>query len=418
MLFRPGSSADGDVRSPSLFLRDLARVVPLLRGEPRPTGRPAPRLAECFTASDLALFAAARARDAAAPPRSSSSPEPCSPAGDPSLAQRAARWRRAAADALEDGAPLARFERSVARVSATSLDAAAACRHRHFLRAVVGVPEDDAPFGGPAFGYRDEGTLLHEALRRAVLAPDAAVADVVAEVLAWAAGTGARDLAPVDEVEGERMGRELGRVLTLFRERARETAGALEPLAEGLELAFGRGEDAAVRLGEGADAFSLRGQIDRIDVAGRDAVVIDYKRSPGSVESASQAFDRGIDFQLPLYAAAVERLFDLEVVGFEWVAATRRARRGRWNERAAALYAPRREGRPLKTYAPDAWRALLGDVLERAGATVRAVRAGDHALQTEDAKRCGGCAYFHVCRTSFVRGRVPEAGADEAEGVA
>ena len=56
------------------------------------------------------------------------------------------------------------------------------------------------------------------------------------------------------------------------------------------------------------------------------------------------------------------------------------------------------------------WRALLGDVLDRASATVRAVREGDHALQTEDAKRCGGCAYFHVCRTSFVRGRVPEAG--------
>ena len=432
VLFRPGSSADGDARSPSLYLRDLERVVGVRPGETRPAGRPAPRLAESCTLSDLALFAAAHANDPAECDPGSPVPDvelarALLARGDGSLLRRAARWRRAAADPLgesvlgpvaAEGAacearwPLDRFERSVEVVSATTLGAATACRHRHFLRAVVGVPEDEAPFAGPSFGYREEGTLLHEALRRALLEPETPAAEIAAGVLAWAARTGGRDLAPLDEVEGERLGRELGRVLTLFREREQETAGALVPAAGGLELAFGRAGDEPVRLGHGPGAFTLRGQIDRVDVAGRDAVVVDYKRSSGSVDASARAFEQGIDLQLPLYAAALERLLDVEVVGFEWVAATRRARRGRWSARAAALFQPRQEGTAPQACTPEDWRALLADRVASASATVEAVRAGDHALQTEDAKRCGRCAYFHVCRTSFVRGRVPEAGAE------
>ena len=412
VLFRPGSSGDGDARSPSLFLRDLERVAALRESVPRPTGRPAPRLEECYTSSDLALFAAARARDRTAGADESELARALLARGDVTLSARAARWRREAADLLSD-VPLERFDRSVAVVSATMLGAATACQHRHFLRAVVGIPEDDVPFGGPAFGYRDEGTLLHEALRRAMVEPDLPVSDIASAVLAWASAEGGRDLAPVDEVERARLDAELLRVLTLFRERERETAGDLAPLAGGLELAFGSGAHEAVRLGDGPGAFRLRGQIDRIDTAGRSAVVIDYKRSGGSVGAAAKAFEEGIDLQLPLYASAVERLFDLQVVGFEWVAAARRVRRGRWSEQAAALYGRRQEGTAPKALAHDEWRALLGDVVERASNTVQAVREGEHALQTVDAKRCGRCAYFHVCRTSFVRGRVPESAGDQ-----
>lgn len=415
VLFRPGSSGDGDARAPSLFLRDLDRVVETTKRPPRPTGRAAPRLAECFTASDLALFAAATARDPGADAEEAELARALLARGDETLVPRAARWRRGAADALGDKVELARFERSVALVSATTLGAAAACRYRHFLRAVVGVPEDDALLEGPAFGARDEGTLLHRALRQAVETPDRTDAEVVADVLAWAAGPGRRDLAPVDEVELDRLERELLRVVALFRDRERETAGPLRPLAGGLERAFGTGDDPPVDLGEGAGAFALRGTIDRIDVAGQQAVIVDYKRSHGSVDRAAKACAEGIDLQLPLYAAAMEGLLDREVVGIEWVAATRRRRRGRWSKDAEVLYESRREGVAPVAEAPDAWRAFLADAVERASTVVADVRVGGHALQMEDAKRCGHCAYFAVCRTSFVRGRVPEA-TEEAQG--
>lgn len=412
VLFRPGCSEGGDVRSASLYLRDLERVVSLeTTAVRRSLGRSAPKRLECFTRRDWALFAAATARDAKAEASDRDLARALLERGETDLHRRAGRWRRREADPLGTvSSPLReRFAASVRRVSATRLGVALACRHRHFLAYVVGVVQDEVPFDGPRFGAREEGTLLHEALRRALAEPSRTPEEISEAVLSEAGGKGPRGIRLPDEIQWDLTARELARVVALLRDREAGYGGFWKPLDGGLELAFGR--DASLTLGEEETGFALEGRIDRIDARGRRAVVIDYKRSKDGVKRASAALDAGIDLQLPLYAAAVERLLGLEVVGFEWVAATARLRRGRWNGAVAELAEGRRENDPLPLLEPGVFRALLDEAITRAATVVAAVRAGDHTRQVEDAKRCGDCPWRTVCRPAFgSRSPIPDEG--------
>ncbi len=130
--------------------------------------------------------------------------------------------------------------------------------------------------------------------------------------------------------------------------------------------------------------------------------MIDYKRSPGSVKNADEAFTEGVDVQLPLYAAAVEKELGLDVVGFEWVAATARARRGRWNDRAHDLYEGRREVDTLKELPAEEFRAVIDGAVEISAEVVARLRRADHAKHV-DADTCGSCAWRTVCRAAHGR---------------
>ncbi len=411
-LFRPGASAEGDARAPSLFLRDVERIVDLGGvTTTRAPGRAAPAHDQAYTTQDWALVAAATARraDATADTRALASALLASL--DPDLPRRAARWRRRKADVFEDPARWReRFEGAVAHVSATAINAALICPRRHFYRAVARVPEDDVPFDGPTFGPRERGTLVHELLRRAVLAPEAAAPDLVASLLTWAEQEGRADLKPLDAGERAVEARELERVLRLFRDRERVTQGPFAPLPTALELSF---ED--LELKRDGLSLRLRGQIDRVDHYEGRAVVLDYKLSKTSADAGRAGWKHGTDVQLPLYAHAVKALLGLDVVGLEWMAARERQRAVQWATGADEELAMRREGRGQARGDGDTFTARVEDALASALIVVEGVRSGAFTLQEEDAKRCGTCPWRSVCRPGQFRFGAD--GDDEGEGV-
>ncbi|MHC5011141.1 MAG: UvrD-helicase domain-containing protein [Planctomycetota bacterium] len=380
VLSRPGCTEDGEPRAASPFLRDVAGVVRARSiGTPRPPGRPAPLHAECFTRRDLALYAAAHASATDVSAEEGALARALLARGDPAVLRRAARWRRPVADPLEDDGDGGRFRRSVEVVSPTTVNAAVACRHRHFLRRVVGIPEDDVPLAGPAFDVRDEGTLVHAALRRAVEAPEEDEAIVVEGTLRDHGGS-------MGAWERELVGRDLERMVRLFRRRETVLASPLAPIAGGLERSFGRGGE--LTLGAGTHAFAMEGRMDRVDAHRGDAVVIDYKLSANSVTAGERGYRKGEDLQLPLYGAAVEVLTGLRVVGLEWVAARTRYRRGVFSEARVDLLDGRREGVQPKQCDDELFRRILHDAVARAGDVVSQLRRAEHVKQQEDPERC------------------------------
>ena len=400
VLFRPGASAEGDARAPSLFLRDLERIVDLGDATTRrPPGRAAPPRAEAYTRQDWALFAAATARraDAAAGDRvlAAALLEEL----DDDLLRRASRWRRRSADDVSwTRTWIERFAASMAHVSATALNTALVCPRRHLYRAVARVPEDDVPFGGPTFGPRERGTLVHELLRRAVLEPEAEAATLVAAVLTWAEGEGRGDLKPLDATDRDVEARELERVLRLFRDRERVTRGPFAPRPDALELAF---QD--LELTRGGRTLRLRGQIDRVDQHASRAVVVDYKLSKGSATAGRKGWKDGVDIQLPLYAHAVKELLGLDVVGLEWVAARERQRAVQWSDVAEEALAMRVEGSGQTADEARTFATRVEDALDAALTVVDAARAGRFDLQDLDPKRCGTCPWRSVCRPGQFR---------------
>ena len=72
-------------------------------------------------------------------------------------------------------------------VSPSQVNAGLACRHRHFLRHVARVPEDDLPLVASEPDRRDLGSAVHAALCEAVRRHDASPREVADAVLSGAA---------------------------------------------------------------------------------------------------------------------------------------------------------------------------------------------------------------------------------------
>ncbi len=402
VLVRSTATPDGDPRPPSLFLEQVERTVRLSEATvSRPAGRPAPARSECYTPRDLALFAAETARDPGASPDDQELARALLATGDPDLLRRAARARVSGGDPLEPARSTARFRAAVARVSASTLRDAIACRRRVFFRQVLGAPEDAVPFAGPPFGPRERGTLVHDALRRALAEPAKAPAVVARETIEASASRRGSEVGALGEAERVVLLGELQRLAALLRARVEAGTGLVAPCADGLELAFG--EDDGFALDTPGGPLRLRGRIDRVDRGEGRAVVVDYKLSATSARDAHRLFGEGLDPQLPLYAAVVHRMYGVEVVGIEWLAATERVRFGVWCDGEAVLAARAGEGGRVDRRDPAAFRAALAAVVERAGRAALEVGAGAHDRQTEDAKRCGTCAWRPACRPVFAR---------------
>jgi RecB family exonuclease len=267
------------------------------------------------------------------------------------------------------------------------VNAAKGCLRRHFLQRVVGIAEDLAPVGGPRFGRRDLGQLLHAAFQRALESPHVAPEDVAAEVLAPSR------LGGFERVFAER---ELARSVALLRRREEATRGPLAVALPWLERRLGGTE--GVALGTGAGAFALVGQVDRVDLAGSRAVVVDYKLGKSAPGERVKETVAGKDLQLPLYACALEREAGYEVVGLEWLAGTHRARASLVRADQVALFAPRQEGRAPHELDPEAFRALLEQAEREAAGLVARIRAGESALAPSDPGQCPRCPMFGPCR--------------------
>ena len=312
---------------------------------------------------------------------------------------RAARFRRLGADAPPASAvPL--FVRAVAEVSPSQVGDGVLCRHRHFLRHVARVPEDDLPLAGPAPDRRDVGTAVHAALCEAVRRPEASPAEVAAATL-----EAARDLP--DSALRDFLRTDLERLVTLFRRR--EAAAAASGFAPA-HVEFGFGREAGRPVALAGDTVLLRGKVDRVDLRPGlptpTAIVVDYKTSRGGVEDVHRDMKSGADVQLPLYALAVERLTGARVVALEVYAASARGRRQLVDADHAEALEARAEGHEATELAPEAFRDLLAHAEERAAelvAETRAAVASSLRREVADAETCAACAWRGVCRPDEAR---------------
>jgi hypothetical protein len=398
VLSRPAFSPEGDVLPPAGLWQEVERHVrPRLRARPARVGPGAPALVSCRARAELVRFAAARvarpgenaAGDAAGEARIARA---LLAALDPGLLARAARWRLTSSDPLPAEA-LARFAASIQRVSPSRLNAAHACTQRHFLARVVGLPEDDAPLGGPAFGSRELGRVAHAALHLALRKPASPPEAVADEAL---------EAQPVPGVEREALRLEVARIVALFRLREAEIAGAFVPDPAWLEAALG-GAQATVRLGRGGGAFLLTGRVDRVDVAPARgtlprALVVDYKLGATAATEHFKDARREHDLQLPLYARALEVGHGFTVVGLEWASMLSRTRRLLLDEATGSDAAGRAEGVRANLLPEGELRALLRRVERIAADVVERVRSGEHELAPRDEEECVACPVRASCR--------------------
>lgn len=226
---------------------------------------------------------------------------------------------------------------SLARFSATGLEAYAACPQQHFLSSVLGLRPIEEPEELQRLGALDKGTAIHTILQRflrdrptgpATLEDERrrlqAVAGPVLDALESDGRTGFALLWEVDRI---RIEEDLDRWLVLTTER---DAGAPRPTRQGFEVRFGprhhgsppaqedplsRDEPLLIVLPSG-QTLSLGGYVDRVDHSpgtGRFTVV-DYKSGSlwGKEEDELQG---GQTLQLPLYLLAIADLLGVDPAG-------------------------------------------------------------------------------------------------------
>ncbi len=209
------------------------------------------------------------------------------------------------------------------RLSATAMQAWAACPFRYFLGHVLGLAERPEPEAVTTIAPTDRGTLLHEVLeqflREAIERPEGPPAPGEP----WSAADAARlrELAEAafERFRGEgRTGRELlwrldrqflldDLAMFLVTDAQRRAADRATPSA--VEQPFGIDDEPPLELdlGDGR-VLAFRGYIDRIDTtADGGHVVVDYKSGRGKHfrELVDDPVRQGQTLQLGLYAEAV-----------------------------------------------------------------------------------------------------------------
>ncbi len=204
--------------------------------------------------------------------------------------------------------------------SVGQLETYAECPFRFFMERVLRVEDVDEP--GQAFDPMVFGRLLHETLQRfhsqycgvpveeiPAEEGEAALMTLAGEVFDAAAWRSAG--APKGVIAAERI--RVKAMLRRYFRLARETRETGWKPAH-FEVSFGptrrkerdplsTSEPYAISTEAGPAQFS--GVIDRIDLKDDQARIIDYKTR---VNVSAKAFTEGVSLQLPLYAAALQRL--------------------------------------------------------------------------------------------------------------
>lgn len=201
------------------------------------------------------------------------------------------------------------------------LERYATCPFSFFTERILEIKEVETP--APEFDARTRGLILHETLQRfhqrfrgravSEIPEDEAheaMDKLIEEVFARWAWKSAAAPAGVMDAERKRLKAQLERYLEIERDR-----GEIDWKPTYFEASFGpslrdspdtlnRREPFPLETAEGT--VLLSGRIDRVDLCGSEAAIIDYK---SSIEKGEQKKIRdGRSLQLPLYALALENL--------------------------------------------------------------------------------------------------------------
>lgn len=155
--------------------------------------------------------------------------------------------------------------------------------------------------------------------------------------------------------------------------------------------------DEAVILGDEEDPLIIEGFIDRVDADGSHYVVYDYKTGqPPNLKEVHA----GVEFQMPVYLLAAERLFDDDKcaigAGYYELKGKYRRNRGMWHGDYLKLAHVSSKN---DVVAAEEWKPLLQQVVERLLSYRQAMRQGYFVLAPNDAsKTCKYCDYKHICR--------------------
>lgn len=205
------------------------------------------------------------------------------------------------------------------------------------------------------------------------------------------------ELLSPDPVQERIMRRRMRRMLSGFLRQESGSGSAFVPSE--FEMEFGSGGSPPADLGDG---LVLRGQIDRVDRHGGDAIVLDYKSGSTSKDwPAAKWIDRGV-LQAALYALVYENERPEEKVVGSMYASLRADTKGPRGAIEADADPDRVDLTGPDRKADGAFRELLEEVRELAAGAVARIGEGD-LTPAEDPGRCaftrdGGCAHPEICR--------------------
>jgi RecB family exonuclease len=205
------------------------------------------------------------------------------------------------------------------------------------------------------------------------------------------------ELLSPDPVQERIMRRRMGRMLSGFLRQ--EAASGSQFVPAEFEMEFGSGGSPPADLGDG---LVLRGQIDRVDRDGGDAIVLDYKSGSTSQDwPAAKWLERGV-LQAALYALVYEQEKPGERVVGSMYASLRADSKGPRGAIEAEADMERTDitGTDRKSF--DEFRELLEEARELAAGAVARIGEGDLS-PTDTPERCaftrdGGCAHPEICR--------------------
>ena len=280
--------------------------------------------------------------------------------------------------------------------SASQLNELGACGFRYFAKRLLALEPLDDPADG--MDARQLGTLYHEILEQTY-------ARIGGEITPDRLGEA---LAMLDQIADERMRGAPNRlrfrasaqwdeaqiVLKRKLERlVRDDFGGTNPLAKEFpgaarrvyrqELKFGLDDQPPVTLDLGDIKLRARGAIDRIDVQGDRAILIDYKT--GSTRIPASEIAEGRNFQMLIYLLAARELIGQAVAGGVF-----------WQI----------GGRSLGELHADEVE-IISEGEQHIARYLELVRAGDfatHAAKREEGKCTRYCDFYQLCRIN-VNGR-------------
>ena len=304
------------------------------------------------------------------------------------LRSEAALWRSKSRRArLEREASLARLA-STDVFSPSALDGYLECPYRWFYsRAVNGQALESQ------FDAREQGSFAHEVLASSYAA-------LIANGIARVTPENVETVQSAVTQEWTRLDAELGESTTVLeRSQRRATLSwalrimqddatfALGYAPQRMEWSFGMGDEAPIDLG----GFSLRGRIDRLDVAPTgEAIVIDYKRSSGP--TAANILEKR-KIQVPLYLEAVRVGLGLQPVAGIYRGLQKRCDRGLLLSEAEISGAfTKTDIRPKAEF-----EAIIESALGLAREAVAGIRQGRIEQRPLDPASCKTCPARPVC---------------------
>ncbi len=297
----PLSGADGTAQRPAALIGELRRLLPGLVAEGGAT-EPFDRLAAPGAA--LRAVGARMGESAGMRALATLAREP----GMPVKRLLSAFDASAVAEQLRPETAQ-RIYGALSEASVTRLEAFGRCPFQHFMRYAL-APEKVEPF---ALTVRDEGSFFHAAVRgfleetRADIAhmnpaEGQAVMDAVSDILLERMEAGEKFDSAVQYAERRRL---KATARTAAEALIFQLAGSKFAPVE-LELSFGQGDGAALKLTTEGASCALEGRIDRVDTYQAPSEgflrVIDYKR--GNTELRLCEAYYGLQLQLITYLAA------------------------------------------------------------------------------------------------------------------